>query len=138
VGANYRNRGEVFALERKHMLLVSEQNDSFCRCFTKQSTMFQQIGPLLWGGRNELLPYSVLEEARFDQQLQQATNAHIERRFLNLAPLDSFEQFLAPPLWRGHLQIEPGIHRGSGALDRHKPVGHHHSIIPPLAAQYLS
>ena len=104
VRANYRNRGEVFALKWKNMLFVPEQDASLCRCFPNQRAMFGQIGVLLWHFLR------MLEEARFDQQLQQATHAHIKRRFLNFAPLDGFEQFLTPPFGRRHLQIEPGIH----------------------------
>ena len=132
VGANHRNRGEVLALKWKHLLFVPEQNAALCTCLTYQGAMFGQIGALLW------LLLLLLKEARFDQQLQQATHACINGRFLNLAPFDGLQQFLTPPLWLRHLQIESGIHRGSGALDRPKPVGHHHSIITPLMTQDLS
>src|SRR5436305_3295479 len=132
VGANHRNRCEVLALKWKHLLFVPEQNAALCTCLTYQGAMFGQIGALLW------LLLLLLKEARFDQQLQQATHACINGGFLNLAPFDGLQQFLTPPLWLRHLQIESGIHRGSGALDRPKPIGHHHSLITPLVAQELS
>src|SRR5258708_30781944 len=77
VRPNHRNRGEVFASKWKHMLFVPEQDASLCRCFTNQRAMFRQIGGLLWHC------FRVLEEARFDEQLQQPTDTHIDRPFLN-------------------------------------------------------
>src|SRR5436305_14730633 len=131
VGANHRNRCEVLTLKWKHLLFVPEQNTALCTCLTYQGAMFGQIGALLW------LLLLLLKEARFDQQLQQATHACLNGRFLNLAPFDGLQQLLTPPLWLRHLQIESGIHRGSRALDRPKPVGHHHANIPPLTTKDL-
>src|SRR5947199_10781711 len=61
VRANHRNRGEVLALQWKHLLFVPEQNAAFCPCLTYQGAMFGQITALLW------FLLLLLKEARFEQ-----------------------------------------------------------------------
>src|SRR5947199_8927565 len=65
VRANHRNRGEVLALQWKHLLFVPEQNAALCPCLTYQGAMFGQIAALLW------LLLLLFKGARFAQHLQQ-------------------------------------------------------------------
>jgi hypothetical protein len=123
------DRERPHVTQRQHAVAVLQQHKAFTRGAARQLPINRIVGAVLFLRRFVVEPAGALEQA------EDVPHLVVEFRFVDLAVAHRINKARTEPLRRArHLEVEPGVHRGRGAVGA-VPVGHHHAVEAPLVAQ---